>query len=146
MAEQRFEFASRAWLEALGGVMHAAFARAGGAPPGERLSFSHEYSDPPAHLADGVGRIGWSIRIADGALRYAPGPVDDADVAVVADYASLLPLSRLVYGEDAEARARGAASVGELVAAGKVVVCRGDLACAPRFFEDVHDEIARRTA
>ena len=145
MTEARYEFASPAWLAAIGALVAERLADVD--LSGVTFSFSEEFTDPPAHLRrPGHDTVGWHYRITDGVLEIGGEPVD-ADLKVVADYATILPLSRTVLeGDDGAARA-AAAVVAEAEAAGRY---RRE-GRPPRWpqlagLAGVHDDIARLTS
>jgi hypothetical protein len=142
---QKLEFGSAAWIDALRVTIADALAAAG--PEADEVSFSicEIYRDPPAHIVPETGVLGWHCRIVDRSLSFVLSPADDVDVVVDADYDALLPLARMIYGDDPEVHAERDRVFGRLLKDGRMRV-RGDLDMRPAFLDGVHDTMARITA
>ena len=144
-SEGKFEFASVAW------VAHARdYVRrtaAGANLAGVKMSFNEVFTDAPAHLEpDADGRIGWYLRVSGGSVEVERGILADADLRITADYATVLPLARMVFGDDAELRASAQERVGAAMAAGKMRTEGNPQAMADLpWAEGLHDELARHT-
>ncbi|HEX2038181.1 MAG TPA: hypothetical protein VHF47_00450 [Acidimicrobiales bacterium] len=140
----KHEFGSPAWVEAVRPVVERLLADHD--LKGVEYAFCEEFTDPPDHLRrDGSSAIGWHFRITGGQVLVGDGPLDDADVRIVADYHTVLPLARVVLAEhdDLEGFRR---TVEEAAAAGKLRR-EGNASRVPRFLVavDFHDPIARLT-
>jgi hypothetical protein len=139
------ELASDAWLEVLRGLV--AEGLAGVDLTGVEFCLSEEYHDPPAHLRrPGLDTIGWHLRISDGTWMVADVPDDAADLRVVADYESLIPLAVEILpdgGPGAETQAR----VDALIASGRLAM-HGDRRRMPAAVTglDLHNRLAPYTA
>ena len=89
----KVEFCSRAWIAAareylLGESRDVDLT-------GVDVSFNEVFTDPPARLdPDGVGRIGWYLRVADGRVEVGEGILPHADLRLTVDYATVLPAAR----------------------------------------------------
>ena len=68
---------------------------------GVEFSMCEEFTDPPAHLRrHGRETIGWHCRIRDGKIHVGDNVATDVDVRITGDYATLLPMARMVVGAD----------------------------------------------
>lgn len=135
---ERVEFAGPAWMTAIEEKLRV-FARAN---PNARFGICEVFTDSPKHLAaDGV--IAWHCRIADGALDFRMGEVDDVDVKNVADYQAILPFARLHL--DAETQATYQQMSAEALASGKLKRF-GDATKLPPEIHGLHNEMAAITA
>ncbi len=139
------EFASAEWVDAIREAIVERFAAVDLA--GVEVSFCEEFTDPPAHLRQpGEDRIGWYLRVHDGQLEVGRGVLEVSDARVVADYASTLPLARIVYADGPSSAAEAAKLAAAANKQGKLRF-EGDqrvLARLPMLL--VHDDLARRTA
>lgn len=146
MASAKFEFCSAAWVDhARDYVQRTA---KGVDLAGVELSFNEVFTDAPAHLGpDQDGRIGWYIRVSGGAVAVARGILPDADVRITADYATVLPLARMVFAGNEKRRGQAQQRVGEAIAAGKMRTEGNPQAMAGLpWAGELHDELAKRTA
>ena len=142
MDEAKMEFGSKAWTEKLRSVIEEAVAAS---TEDVDYSISEVYLDPPAHLRGSDVDLGWHARVGGGRVQFEFTPSADVDVHVAADYASILPLARLVCGDDPSRQAERDRLMGELVGSGKLQVV-GDLSKRPSILDHVHDHMAAVTA
>ncbi len=114
---------------------------------GVEVTFCEEFTDSPDHLREpGEERVGWYLRVRDGQVEVGRRVVDIADARVVADYATTLPLARIVYGDDRQGAAKAAKLAAEASTAGRMRF-EGDRRALARLpMALVHDDMARRTA
>ena len=146
MSAVTYQFASAEWVD---------FARAyvlekaeGQNLDGLSVSFCEIFTDAPAELdPDGAGRIGWYIRVADGNIDVDHGILPEPDLCITADYATVLPLARLVFAGNEAAAARAQQAVEAAMAAG-TMARTGDESVMARlpWLANLHDDLARRTA
>lgn len=89
----RLEFCSAAWIAVAREFIEQ---RAEGADlTGISVTFNEVFTDPPAHLdPEGLGKIGWYLRIADNRIEVSPGVLTEADVRATVDYQTVLPAAR----------------------------------------------------
>ena len=142
----RLEFCSPAWIAAVRRFIEERAATSDLA--GVEVSFSEIFTDPPAHLdPQGRGRIGWYFEVAGGRVVVDAGILENADVNITGDYATVLPLARIVHGDDPAEAARALREVERAVAAGKLrlVGDRSRLAALP-WAGLLHDFRARTTS
>lgn len=89
----KYEFCSHDWI---GVAREFIEQRAEGADlAGISVTFNEVFTDPPAHLdPEGVGKIGWYLRIADNRIEVSHGVLAEADVRATVDYQMVLPAAR----------------------------------------------------
>ena len=143
---EKYEFCSKKW------VAHAK-AYLKDAAVGEDLSdisvtFNEVFSDAPAHLdPDDKGRIGWYLRVEGGKVEVERGILDSADLTITVDYATVLPLARMVFEDNPKAAAEAQETMTAAAIAGKMKREGNDAAMASlSFMGGLHDALARRTA
>lgn len=145
----KYEFCSEAWVALardylVNAVGDADFGDAG-------FSFSETFTDAPANLAESDSTsTGWYVIVADGELRVEKGILPDADIRITADYATVLPLARMVFEGNPEGVAE-AAKLGAAAAAAGKMSTEGDMTAMAKVptlaaaFAKLHDALARRT-
>lgn len=143
--ETRYEFSSAEWVAVA--RQHLQEAARDVDLSGVRLSFNEVFTDAPAHLGtDSEGRIGWYVRVADGRIEVECGILDEADLRIVADYQTVLPLARMVFAGNDALAAEAGRKVAEATAAGKMRREGDDQATAQHaWMAGLHDALARRT-
>ncbi len=89
----RYDFCSHDWIAVARGFIEQ---QAEGADlTGISVTFNEVFTDPPAHLdPEGLGKIGWYLRIADNRIDVRPGVLAEADVRATVDYQTVLPAAR----------------------------------------------------
>lgn len=114
------EFASPAWFDLYQKACIAA-CRMGRMADGVACEV---YQDAPAHIAPD-GTLAWTRRVEGGKFSFAfvECPDDQADSKIRADYATLLPLARVIIGEDESAFHRAAF---DAVMSGKMAIVKRD--------------------
>ena len=145
---EKLEFASAEWVDAMRSIIEGKLREGKVDLTGIASSFCEESTDPPGHLLpEGAKSIGWYFRIADGRVEVGQGVLDAADVKIVADYATVLPLARMVFANNPQAAAEAAKVMEEAAAAGKIRR-EGDATAAAAIpaLATLHDDIARLTA
>jgi hypothetical protein len=140
----KLEFASPQWLAALQKAYEDATASAGPAASGVAFTMCEVYTGVPSHLSSS-GTLAWKSTVKDGVVVFKHEDDPAADLHVTVDYASVLPLGRLVVEGDPKAEAEMNRIAGEAIRAGKFTV-KGDAAKRPAFLAGVHDRMARITA
>jgi hypothetical protein len=147
VVEEKYEFMSRPWLIKLETIIRELTEAAGDPLAGVTYSMNQVYTDPPHHLAqDSEGRMcGWWVRLHDGQIEFGTGEIPSANLKLIAPYAVMLPLARLVRAEDPKALERTVAAIREGVAAGTMVF-EWDGLPQPAPLEATHDRIAKHTA
>ena len=146
MAEPKFEFCSPEWVAYAREYLRRQAADAD--LTGVEATFNEVFTDAPAHLApDAEGCIGWYLRVAHGAVEVERGILAAADLRITADYATVLPLARMVFDGNADLAAEAGRRVAQATAAGKMRR-EGDAAALAgvTFMAQFHDVMARRTA
>jgi hypothetical protein len=113
----KYEFASKAWMEAL----HREIAEMlRGAPADLRYSFCEVFTGVPKHLdRNGTGTLAWHCRIEGSRADFAETEGDDVDMKTTADYTYLIPLAR--WHIDEETRAAFAKYLEDGTRDGKIV-------------------------
>ena len=135
----RYEFCSDAWIAVAREFIER---QAEGADlTGISVTFNEVFTDPPAHLdPEGVGKIGWYLRIADNRIEVSPGVLEEADVRATVDYQTVLPAARRLSTApplDEETQKALAASIQR---EGDASVLRG-----LKWLAGLHDAMAART-
>lgn len=135
----KVEFCSKGWIAAaraylLGESQDADLS-------GVDVTFNEVFTDPPAHLdPNGVGRIGWYLRVVGGQVEVGEGILPHADLRLTVDYATVLPAARWLSSDPPLPEATQAAL-------GKAIQREGDaeaMAAVP-WMAGLHDAMAVRT-
>lgn len=144
--EARYEFSSAEWVAVA--RQHLQDAARNMDLSGVSFAFNEVFTDASEHLGtDGEGRIGWYVRVADGSVEVERGILDGADVRIVADYQTVVPLARMVFAGNEELAAEARRKVAAATAAGKMRREGNDQALARHtWMAGLHDALARRTA
>ncbi len=145
----KYEFCSEDWVALARDYLVDAV---GDADLGDgRFSFCEEFTDAPSHLLEpGESTTGWHVSVADGALRVGRGVLPDADIRVIADYATVLPLAQIAFADNPDAAADAQKTVEAATADGKMRR-EGDATAVAKVpalaaaFANLHDTLARRT-
>lgn len=136
-------FGSTEWIEALHQTMRSA-SGASGRTGDAIFSMSETYTDVPPDIApDGVA--GWTVRLADGEIAFAPTPSPEVEVQIIGDYHVIRDIARIVVDGDPEQQAKIDAIVAAAAGDGKFSIV-GDPGTPPEAFAPVHDDMARITA
>ena len=145
----KYEFCSEEWVSLARDYLVAAVGDADF--EGVRFSFSETFTDAPANLVEsGSTSTGWYVTVANGELRVGKGILPDADIRITADYATVLPLARMVFEGNPEGAAE-AAKLGAAAAAAGKMSTEGDMTAIAKVpalaaaFAKLHDTLARRT-
>ena len=108
---------------------------------GISVTFNEVFTDPPAHLdPDGVGKIGWYLRIADSRVEVSPGVLAEADVRATVDYRTVLPAARRLSSDPPLDEERQKALAASIQREGDASVLRG-----LKWMSGLHDVMAVRT-
>lgn len=145
MSTEKYAFSSVPWVDyARSYVLNAAV---GQDLSGVSMSFAEVFTDAPAALQpDASGRVGWYIRIVDGEIEVSSGVLEQADLRIMADYESTLPLARAVFAGDEVAQAEAMRTVEAMIADGRMVRSGDENALAGLpWLADLHDTLAKRT-
>ncbi len=145
----KYEFCSEAWVSLAREYLVAAVGDADF--EGVSFSFCETFTDAPANLVEpGTTSTGWYVTVAEGELRVGKGILSDADLRITADYATVLPLARMVLEGNPEGAAE-AAKLGAAAAAAGKMSTEGDMTAIAKVpalaaaFAKLHDTMARRT-
>lgn len=116
------EFGSPGWLQATCDIIEKQIAASGVDLRGLDYTFGEEFFNIPARLSPtGAERVGWYLRIADGAITTATvPPPPDADGNNIADWDAIEYLAHHEFGADPERDIAVAAEVAALEAEGKL--------------------------
>ena len=143
---EKYEFCSKKWVAFANEYLQ-------GAAVGEDLSgisvtFNEVFTDAPPHLdPDDEGRIGWYLRVEDGEVEVERGILDQADLTITVDYATVLPLARMVFEGNPEAAAEALETMAAANTAGKVKREGDESAMVSlSFMGGLHDALAQRTS
>ena len=144
--EEKHTFCSAGWVGAARAYVEGQCA--GQDLSGVTLRFCEKFTDAPAELATEPGNVtGWFIRIEGGEVEVGRGVLADADVVITADYATVVPLARLVFEGNPEGAEAAQKAVTEATAQGKMKREGDDAAMASApFLAGLHDALAKRTA
>ena len=144
--ETRYEFSSAEWVAVA--RQHLQEAAQGVDLSGVSFTFNEVFTDAPAHLGtDDEGRIGWYVRVQDDRIEVERGILDEADLRIVADYQTVLPLARMVFAGNEALAAEAGRKVAAATAAGKMRWEGDDQTTAGQaWMGGLHDALARRTA
>lgn len=103
---------------------------------------------PPGRANTVAGTLSWYLHIRGNNIEVHAGPVDDAHIRIVADYATHHELSRRVWAGNPEAIAASQHQRQLATANGKLRI-DGDLAAAPpvvlELIAQLHDPVAAIT-
>ena len=93
----RMEFASPEWFDFFGKLL-VSYAAVNGTPDGVTCEV---YRRVPPHLSPS-GTLAWTRRVRGGEAEFKLEECrnEEADVKLVGEYGALLPLARLVIGDD----------------------------------------------
>lgn len=118
----KHEFGSPSWLREICLLAERALADAGVDLRGINYIFGEEFLDVPGRLnPHGAQRIGWTVRITDGAVTSeASPPPDDADLINFADWDMVEPLAHRITGQSPERDQEIASFVADLEDRGKL--------------------------
>ena len=143
---EKYEFCSKKWVAFANEYLQ-------GAAVGEDLSgisvtFNEVFTDAPPHLdPDDEGRIGWYLRVEDGKVEVERGILDQADLTITVDYATVLPLARMVFEGNPEAAAEALETMAAANTAGKMKREGDESAMVSlSFMGGLHDALAQRTS
>jgi hypothetical protein len=144
MAE-RFEFASKTWLEETFRLFTEAAAR----HPDVRFSLCEVFTNVPDRLGpDERGRVAWHAFIREGRAECGIGevPAEKVDIKTVGDWEALLPAARYKIDlSDPQDFARFQAVTERAAAEGRLERF-GDRSKVPLAFVSIHNALADRTA
>ncbi|WP_458691389.1 hypothetical protein [Nocardia tengchongensis] len=112
-------------------------------------SICEDLTNPPSGRANTpAGTLSWFIHIRANNLEVRSGSIDDADIRIVADYATHHELSRRVWAGNPEAIATAQQQRQLATASGKLRI-DGDLTAAPpavlELVAQLHDPVAAIT-
>ena len=135
---EKFEFASEQWVDVARETLQNLSA---GEEFGDlEISFCEEFTDPPENLSPTGESIGWYLKIANGELEVSAGVLKEADMKVIADYATVLPLARATHAEMAANPPDVAALAGKMTREGDP-----SKMAALTWMGQLHDLLAART-
>lgn len=144
-----YELASPEWFAALHAATAAALAALARDRPERAAGLSYSMcevcTDPPEHIGRGHARVGWHCVVENGVLvRFEP---EEADVQfkIVAEYETMLKLSRYRTDGLPERWADYSQLTGAMATDGRLQF-EGVPASLPREFGRIHDLMARLTA
>ena len=141
----KYEFGSRGWFEALRAAIERTAREAGPEIEGLRWTICEVFLDVPTHLAQtSDGKAAWHARVRGREVEFGLGEIDDADLKIVTDYATALPLARTRLA-DGDAQARVTETLAQAVMAGRMQI-HGSLDARPPLFSGLHDEMVLVTA
>ena len=146
MSEEQLAFCSQAWVDYARRYLQRASANAD--LSGVSVTFNEVFTDAPSELDhDSDGRVGWYLRVHDGKLEVDRGILEAADLRITADYATTLPLARMVFSGNPDSVQEAARLVAVATEAGKMHRDgdEGVLATLP-WLVKLHDVLAERTA
>jgi len=96
----KVEFASAAWIAGAKDVLEDLIANAKQDLSGVTFNMCEVFTDAPEHIAlTDDGKAGWHFRVKGKTIEVAAGEIDDADFKIIADYTTVLPLAKIIYGK-----------------------------------------------
>ena len=136
-AHAKIPFASAAWIDKARQVLEELVVSHGEA--GRRFSVCERSTAAPLEVS-ATGVAAWHFKIDGTSVVVGPGDFPDADVVITADYQTTLPNARLVYTPEilAQRAADRAANPSPNV--------KGDMAKAPPYLVELHNQLAAVTA
>ena len=143
---EKYPFCSAAWVGVARDYIKARCAE--NDLSGIETAFCEKFTDVPNDIATEAGGItGWYFRISGGKVEVGHGVIEDADSTIVADYATVVPLARMVFEGNPEGAAEAQRVVEEAMAQGRMKR-EGDAGAmgATPFLAGLHDVLARSTA
>jgi hypothetical protein len=99
--DERFEFASTEWIQAVRKVFEQAVASAaesGELDDGFEFSICEVYNKVPSRI-NPTNRVAWLMRVKHSTVTFVAEEGDDVDFKVVGDYEVIGPLTRVMYDE-----------------------------------------------
>ena len=126
----KLSFASSEWVVAARAVLEELVEKHG--EDGTTFSVCEIFTNAPAEIADGQGRVVWHFVIDGTKVTVGEGKIKGADHHVKADYQQALPIARLVYTDEMIAKARKREA-----AAGQQI---------PPYLVELHNRMAELTA
>jgi hypothetical protein len=142
----KYRFASNEWFAAFHAILCERARQLAEARSDLSYSICEVLTGVPDDLATMPGgRTAWCATIRGGQVTFEREEHDDVDVKNVADYESVLPLSRFDTQDRAERVAELQATTRTLIAAGKLRIT-GSPPKGLGPLRSVHDAIARLTA
>ncbi len=143
---EKYEFCSEQWVAVANAFLQEAARNAD--LSGITYTFNEIFTDAPEHLdCDEQGRIGWYLRVADGAVEAARGILDNPDLCIQADYARILPLARMIMADNPEGAAEAGKVIEEMTASGQFVQTSNvDSPPEMPWAGQLHDALAARTS
>ena len=140
---QKYEFASPGWFKFLHETMETLTRDA---PDDLRWGVCEVFTDVPEHLSQTPNQAAsWHCYIRGSDVKFGHGEIHDADFKVVADYQTVLPLARLVLGDEPDSETKVAQALEKAVRDGKIRI-EGSRESRPTHLEPLHDAMARVTA
>src|ERR1051325_9613268 len=141
----KYEFASHGWFEALRRTIERTVRAAGPEIDEVRWSACEVFVAVPAHLVQtDDGKAAWHCRVRGRDVEFGLGEIDDADLKIVADYATALPLAR-VRLSDLGAQARVDEALAQAAMKGLLRI-HGSLEARPPGLAGLHDAMVAVTA
>ena len=143
---EKYPFCSAAWVGVARDYIESQCAEHD--LSGIETAFCEKFTDAPDDVATEAGGItGWHFRMTGGEVEVGHGVISDADSTVIADYATVVPLARMVFDGNPEGAAEAQRVVEEATAAGRMKRegAAGAMDATP-FLAGLHDVLARRTA
>ncbi len=144
---EKYEFLSSGWLAAVGRVVDRFVADHD--VTGIDYAISEELTDPPmSRPLTPEGTVGWFIRVRNGMAEIGDRPLRDADLRVLADYATHHDLSVRIWAGDALAIETSRSLREQATADGRLHI-EGDLSAVPpligELIQSLHDPVATFT-
>ena len=94
-----FEFGSPAWVAEAASYLPGAVAAIADTLDGVNFELCELYTDPPEHLAQEPGQMGWHIVIHGSQVTVADGIRTDLDQMIKVDYTTCIPYAKAIYPE-----------------------------------------------
>jgi hypothetical protein len=142
----KYEFLSAEWLQELRSQLEQGLE--GEDLTGIDYTMCEEYTGVPAHLRPrGGDTVGFYFRVRDGKVEVGDPPIQDANIRVLADYATVHPNAMLTHAEISAATGLDPQELMAKNAAAGTVQVFGQLSDMPPVIANVHlhDRLAPRT-
>jgi hypothetical protein len=133
----KVEFASAEWISAAQEILADLAASRG--RDEDHFSVCEQFTDAPESVAAG-GLAAWSFQIRGKTVEVRAGVLESAEVMIRGDYATTLPIARLVYTPEYLAERQRKREAGELPKPA------GDWTRAPTYLTELHNRLAVITA
>ena len=136
MSEEKYDFASAAWVDKAGTVLQALVSEHG--TDGVSFSVCEVFTDAPSQVSAN-GTAAWYFYINGKNVQIGLGEESGTDVRIQADYVTSLPNVRLVYTPEIIEEMQKNAAERSQDSSSSV---EGDMSKAPPYLVELHNQMA----